>query len=117
MGSEMCIRDRAGTAQRWRRSRDGRPAVLAHAAVLMDDWREPMADIVNRFYHACASDLRCAADSHLALGERLPGAWSEAESLSDRYQRVLAWQGLELGARPLPSPATGTVAGPPSPVL
>lgn len=107
----------AGTAQRWRRSRDGRPAVLAHAAVLMDDWREPMADIVNRFYHACASDLRCAADSHLALGERLPGAWSEAESLSDRYQRVLAWQGLELGARPLPSPATGTVAGPPSPVL
>ncbi|HAR04629.1 MAG TPA: lipoate--protein ligase, partial [Pseudomonas sp.] len=34
-----------------------------------------------------------------------------------RYQRVLAWQGLELGARPLPSPATGTVAGPPSPVL
>ncbi len=92
----------AGTAQRWRRSRDGRPAVLAHGAVLMDDWREPMADIVNRFYHACASDLRCAADSHLALGERLPGAWSEAESLSDRYQR---WPGKAWNSAPAPCPA------------
>ncbi len=107
----------AGTAQRWRRSCDGRPAVLAHAAVLMEDWREPMADVVNRFYHACASDLRCQADSHLALSERLPAAWNEAESLADRYQRVLAWQGLQLGARPLPCPTASAVAGPPSPLL
>ncbi len=83
----------------------------------MEDWREPMADVVNRFYHACASDLRCQADSHLALSERLPAAWSEAESLADRYQRVLAWQGLQLGARSLPCPAASAVAGPPSPLL
>tara|TARA_Y100001951_G_C11287159_1_gene269539 strand:+ start:1132 stop:1899 length:768 start_codon:yes stop_codon:yes gene_type:complete len=107
----------AGTAQRWRRSRDGRPAVLAHAALLMDDWRDPMAEVVNRFYHACASDLRCQADSHLALVERLPGAWSAAESLADCYQRVLARQGLKLGARPLPSPTASAVTGQRSPLL
>ncbi len=100
----------AGTAQRWRRSHDGRPAVLAHAALLMNDCRESMAQVVNRFYHACASDLRCRADSHLPLGERLPGAWSAAESLAESYQRVLAWQGLELDAHPLRSTGAGQLS-------
>src|SRR5690606_25647972 len=65
----------AGTAQRWRRSRDGRPAVLAHAALLMNDCRESMALVVNRFYHSFASYLRCPSDSHLPLGVRTPIAW------------------------------------------
>jgi len=107
----------AGTAQRWRRSRDGRPVVLAHAALLIEDWREPMADVVNRFYHACASDLRCQAASHLALAERLANAWATATSLPECYQRVLAWQGLELGARASTYPPEGLAAGRHSPLL
>lgn len=96
----------AGTAQRWRRRADGRPVVLAHAALLIEDWREVMAGVVNRFYHACASDLRCGADSHLALAERLADAWSQAEQLPEYYRRVLGWQGLELGTRSPPEPRT-----------
>lgn len=107
----------AGTAQRWRRSRDGRPVVLAHAALLIEDWREPMADVVNRFYHACASDLRCQAESHLALAERLADAWATATSLPECYQRVLACQGLELGARASTYPPEGLAAGRHSPLL
>ena len=109
----LTLEDRklAGTAQRWRRSRDRRPVVLAHAALLIEDWREAMADVVNRFYHACASDLRCEAASHLALGERLADAWATATSLPDCYQRVLAWQGLELGDRASAYPPAGLAAG------
>ncbi|WP_454911106.1 lipoate--protein ligase family protein [Stutzerimonas chloritidismutans] len=107
----------AGTAQRWRRSRDGRPVVLAHAALLIEDWREPMADVVNRFYHACASDLRRQAASHLALAERLANAWATATSLPECYQRVLAWQGLELGARASTYPPEGLASGRHSPLL
>ncbi|EIK51964.1 hypothetical protein YO5_09930 [Stutzerimonas stutzeri TS44] len=92
----------AGTAQRWRRSRDGRPVVLAHAAVLIEDRRESMADVVNRFYHACASDLRCQADSHLALAERLDAVWSAAGQLPGHYRRVLGGHGLAVGARAAP---------------
>ncbi len=101
----LTLEDRklAGTAQRWRRRADGRPVVLAHAALLIEDWREPMAEVVNRFYHACASDLRCQADRHLALAERLADAWAQAEALPDCYRRVLGWQGLELGSRRPPS--------------
>ena len=90
--------------------------VLAHAALLVENWREAMADVVNRFYHACASDLRCQAESHLALGERLADPWATAASLPESYQRVLAWQGLELGARTT-YPPEGLAAGRHSPLL
>lgn len=107
----------AGTAQRWRRRADGRPVVLAHAALLMEDWRAVMTEVVNRFYHACASDLRCQAERHLALGERLADAWTTAISLPECYKRVLAWQGLEVGARATAYPPEGLATGRHSPLL
>ncbi|WP_217474250.1 lipoate--protein ligase family protein [Stutzerimonas stutzeri] len=107
----------AGTAQRWRRSRDGRPVVLAHAAVLIDDWRDAMVDVVNRFYHACANDQRCQAESHLALGERLADAWTAANALPERYRKVLGWQGLNIGAATGLCPSQNQIAGQRSPLL
>ncbi|RCI69635.1 lipoate--protein ligase family protein, partial [Pseudomonas aeruginosa] len=66
-------RQRAGTAQRWRRNGAGRPVVLAHAALLVGAEREEMVEVVNTFTRRCGSAPDCQADSHLGLSER----WSD----------------------------------------
>ncbi|MNF49830.1 hypothetical protein D3C84_311140 [compost metagenome] len=86
-----------GTAQRWRRRReDSRHVVLAHAAVLMENQREPMVDVVNAFYQGCGMDDRVRASSHIALDECVEQAWSSAAPLRDHYRRALAQVGLVL---------------------
>ncbi|MDH4565393.1 lipoate--protein ligase family protein [Pseudomonas sp. BN414] len=86
-----------GTAQRWRRRRDdGRHVVLAHAAVLMENQREPMVEVVNTFYQGCELDNRCRASSHIALDECVGQVWSRLDSLRDCYRRTLAEAGLNL---------------------
>ncbi|WP_044874308.1 lipoate--protein ligase [Pseudomonas sp. LFM046] len=87
-----------GTAQRWRRRRDdSRHVVLAHAAVLMENEREPMVAVVNAFYEGCSLDKRCRASSHIALDECVGEVWSRLDPLRDCYRRTLAEAGLELG--------------------
>lgn len=86
-----------GTAQRWRRRRDdSRHVVLAHAAVLMENEREPMVEVVNAFYEGCSLDKRCRASSHIALDECVGEVWSRLDPLRDCYRRTLAEAGLEL---------------------
>ncbi len=86
-----------GTAQRWRRRRDdGRHVVLAHAAVLMENQREPMVEVVNAFYQGCELENRCRAGSHIALDECAGQVWSHLDSLRDCYRRTLAEAGLDL---------------------
>lgn len=85
-----------GTAQRWRRrQRDGRYVVLAHGAVLMENQREAMAEVVNAFYRACELPATIRADSHVALEERHLRPWSQLEALAGQFQRHLASLGLE----------------------
>lgn len=84
-----------GTAQRWRRRPgDGRPVCLAHAALLMENQRQSMVEVVNRFYQDCALTTRCRADSHVALAEFFADGWSRTDSLWARYGRALAAAGL-----------------------
>ncbi|MFZ6049420.1 lipoate--protein ligase family protein [Pseudomonas sp. CR3202] len=86
-----------GTAQRWRRRReDSRHVVLAHAAVLMENQREPMVEVVNAFYEGCSRDDRVRAGSHIALDECVGQVWSHLDPLRDCYRRTLAEAGLEL---------------------
>ncbi|NWL80887.1 lipoate--protein ligase [Pseudomonas taiwanensis] len=86
-----------GTAQRWRRRRDdGRHVVLAHAAVLMENQREPMVEVVNAFYQGCELENLCRASSHIALDECVGQVWSRLDSLRDCYRRTLAEAGLNL---------------------
>jgi lipoate-protein ligase A len=71
-----------GTAQRWRRrATDGRLVVLVHGAILLEDQREAMVEVVNRFYQGCCLEQRCQATSHVALEEWLIPAWPETTSL------------------------------------
>lgn len=84
-----------GTAQRWRkRGSDGRHVALAHGAILMENLREEMVDVVNAFYRDCALDTRCRAASHVALDECVEDAWAAAEVLEGCYRRSLLAAGL-----------------------
>ena len=84
-----------GTAQRWRkRGSDGRHVALAHGAILMDNRREEMVDVVNAFYRDCALDTRCRTASHVALAECVEDAWAAAQALEGCYRRSLAVAGL-----------------------
>lgn len=86
-----------GTAQRWRRRRDdGRHVVLAHAAILMENQRAPMVEVVNAFYQGCGLEDRVRASSHIALEECVEQGWRRLEALRECYRRTLAEAGLEL---------------------
>ncbi len=61
-----------GTAQRWRRGRDGRTTVLAHAAIICEGSLDDLAEAANRLYAACDLDRRVRADLHVRLFD-LPG--------------------------------------------
>lgn len=61
-----------GTAQRWRRGRDGRTTVLAHAAIICEGDLAPLAAAANRLYTACGLDRRVEAGLHVGLFD-LPG--------------------------------------------
>ncbi|WP_437881121.1 lipoate--protein ligase family protein [Pseudomonas sp. LRF_L74] len=85
----------AGTAQRWRRrANGGAPIALAHAAMLMDDQRGVMVEVVNTFYSACGLPMRCLAESHIALRERLGEPWQRLAELRERYRRALSNAGI-----------------------
>lgn len=62
----------AGTAQRWRRGRDGRTTVLAHAAIICSGDLEALAAAANRVYAACGLDRRVEPGLHVRLFD-LPG--------------------------------------------
>ncbi|MBU3059432.1 lipoate--protein ligase family protein [Pseudomonas indica] len=84
-----------GTAQRWRRRPgDGRNVVLAHGAVLMENQRQAMVELVNAFYERCGLDDRCRVDAHIALGECLDEVWPRSADLWQRYRTTLAGLGL-----------------------
>ncbi|MNE83117.1 hypothetical protein D3C80_1799070 [compost metagenome] len=86
-----------GTAQRWRRRHsDGRYVVLAHGAILMENQREEMVEVVNAFYQACALEDRCRASSHIALDEHSAAPWQQVEALVGHFRRHLLEQGLPL---------------------
>ncbi|MCP8464911.1 lipoate--protein ligase family protein [Pseudomonas sp. ZM23] len=88
-----------GTAQRWRRRpSDGRYVVLAHGAILMDNQREPMVDVVNVFYQRCGLGMRCRAQAHVALEERHERPWLQVEALAGQFQRHLLAEGVVLDA-------------------
>ncbi|CAD5107485.1 lipoate--protein ligase family protein [Zestomonas carbonaria] len=87
----------AGTAQRWRRRPgDGRSVALAHAAVLMDNQREPMVELVNAFYEGCGLEDRCRSSSHIALAECLDEPWARVDETPELYRQTLAEAGLML---------------------
>ncbi|MFV3305902.1 biotin/lipoate A/B protein ligase family protein [Pseudomonas sp. NY15181] len=86
-----------GTAQRWRRRpSDGRYVVLAHGAILMENQREPMVEVVNAFYQHCGLDARCRAASHVALDERHVQPWEQVEALAGHFRRHLLAEGVAL---------------------
>ncbi|SDH91041.1 lipoate--protein ligase family protein [Pseudomonas panipatensis] len=88
-----------GTAQRWRRRHsDGRYVVLAHGAILMENQRDAMVEVVNAFYRACDLPAVCRASSHVALEEHLPQPWQQLDALAGHFQRHLASHGLQLPA-------------------
>lgn len=70
----IAIGDRklVGTAQRWRRGRDGRTTVLAHAAIICAGDLGGPAAAANRLYAACGLDRRVEAGLHAKLFD-LPG--------------------------------------------
>lgn len=91
----LAQRKLVGTAQRWRRrTGDGRHVTLAHGAILMENQREAMVDVVNAFYRDCALDTRCRATSHVALDECVGEVWAVAEGLEACYRRGLRATGL-----------------------
>lgn len=92
----LSARKLVGTAQRWRRRRDdGRHVVLAHGAVLMENQREPMVEVVNAFYQGCALEDRVRAGSHIALEECVGQVWDRVATLRDCYRRTLDEAGLQ----------------------
>ncbi|MCD5995230.1 lipoate--protein ligase family protein [Pseudomonas sp. CDFA 602] len=83
-------RKMVGTAQRWRQSQGGtRPVVLVHGALLLDNERQQMAAVVNRFNELCELDARVRADSHIALHEAFPHA-DVLGTLTRSYRTMLA---------------------------
>lgn len=88
-----------GTAQRWRRRpSDGRYVVLAHGAILMENQRGPMVEVVNDFYQHCGLDARCRAASHVALDERHAQPWDQVAALAGHFQQHLRGEGVVLDA-------------------
>jgi lipoate-protein ligase A len=86
-----------GTAQRWRRRpSDGRHVCLAHAALLLEDQRQVMVEVVNSFYRSCGLQTRCRVDSHIALDEVVADAWATTGSLLACYRRTLGTAGLAI---------------------
>jgi lipoate-protein ligase A len=61
-----------GTAQRWRRGRDGRTAVLAHAAIICTGALDELAAAANRLYAACGLERQVRPELHVPLFD-LPG--------------------------------------------
>ncbi|MDA7088571.1 lipoate--protein ligase family protein [Pseudomonas sp. SA3-5] len=99
----------AGTAQRWRRRpSDGRHLCLVHAAVLLENQRQAMVEVVNSFYAGCELPSRCRVASHVALEELLEDVWSATDGLFSCYRQQLGAAGLspcadELGGTNLTS--------------
>ena len=86
-----------GTAQRWRRRpSDGRHVCLAHAAVLLENQRQSMVEVVNSFYAGCNLPSRCRVASHVALDELVEDVWSATDGLLDCYRQQLQTAGLVL---------------------
>lgn len=80
-----------GTAQRWRQGQGGtRPVVLAHAALLLENQREEMVTVVNRFQQACAPERQYRADSHISLAETAAAGRYRLERLQVLYEEMLA---------------------------
>ncbi|MBH3339879.1 lipoate--protein ligase family protein [Pseudomonas mendocina] len=83
----LARRKLVGTAQRWRRrSLDGRLVVLVHGAILVEDQREAMVEVVNHFYRSCGLPQYCRAASHVALEEWLTAPWESASSLANWFE-------------------------------
>lgn len=61
----------AGTAQRWRQTRWGSPAVLAHAAIMVDVDVAELVHVTNTFYRLCGVERRCEVASHTTLATAL----------------------------------------------
>ena len=88
-----------GTAQRWRRRpSDGRHVCLAHAAVLLENQRQSMVEVVNSFYSHCQLPDRCRVDSHVALDELVEDVWSATDNLLDCYRQQLQTAGFTLSS-------------------
>ncbi len=86
-----------GTAQRWRRRpSDGCHVCLAHAALLLEDQRQSMVEVVNTFYAHCELATRCRVASHVALDEWVADVWPATEALLDCYRQQLQAAGLVL---------------------
>lgn len=86
-----------GTAQRWRRRpSDGRHVCLAHAALLLEDQRQSMVELVNSFYERCELPNRCRVASHVALDEFVADVWPATDGLLDCYRQRLQAAGLAL---------------------
>lgn len=86
-----------GTAQRWRRRpSDGRHVCLAHAALLLEDQRQSMVELVNSFYERCELPSRCRVASHVALDEFVADVWPATDGLLDCYRQRLQAAGLAL---------------------
>lgn len=86
-----------GTAQRWRRRpSDGRHVCLAHAALLLEDQRQSMVEVVNSFYERCELPSRCRVASHVALDEFVADIWPATDGLLDCYRQQLQTAGLVL---------------------
>ena len=88
-----------GTAQRWRRRpSDGRHICLAHAAVLLENQRQSMVEVVNSFYAGCNLPSRCRVASHMALDELLEAMTLIQTKKSRKIPIILVhrpfWQGL-----------------------
>jgi len=71
--------------------------VLVHGAILFEDQREAMVDVVNRFYQSCGLEQRCSASSHVALDEWLAPAWDTVESLSNWFE--VPWEAWSPGKK------------------
>ncbi|MCY1559851.1 hypothetical protein D9M68_969270 [compost metagenome] len=69
---------------------------LAHAAVLLENQRQSMVEVVNSFYSHCQLPDRCRVDSHVALDELLEDVWPATDGLLDCYRQQLQTAGLVL---------------------
>lgn len=83
-------RKMVGTAQRWRRVRDGSGAqvVFSHALILVDADLPAGIAATNRLYAQCGLDQRVRAASHINLRDALPQEASEVLDISE-YMRGL----------------------------
>lgn len=100
----LARRKLVGTAQRWRRrTADNRLVVLVHGAILMEDQREAMVEVVNCFYQNCGLEQRFRASSHVALDEWVTPTWAAAESLANCFEAAwAAWSPRKKSGNPIP---------------